>query len=187
MQIPIVQGEVMSLQRSAQQGERSAAPRLLHHQPISPRLRLAKLADQGHALDSMAQPKRRQQTGKTGARKKAEINESEPSGTNSELRNVDALESYASQVQPLAHICDACSSGYLTVLRTVHQPPCAGERLRRTSLYAIMRFAAVAMSARVSSAPSLKTRCLLGPYEAFSVCHVFSKHVGHVGLCCLVL
>jgi len=52
---------------------------------------------------------RRQQTGKTGARRKAEINESEPSGTNSEFSNVDDLESYSSQVQPLAHVCDACS------------------------------------------------------------------------------
>ena len=126
MQRPIVQGEVMSLQRSAQQGERSAAPRLLHHQPISPRLRLAKLADQGHALDSMAQPKRRQQTGKTGARKKAEINESEPSGTNSELSNVDALESYSSQVQPLAHVCDACSSGCWLCVRCLCQLPGKG-------------------------------------------------------------
>ena len=48
-------------------------------------------------------------TGKKGARKKAEINESESSGTNSELSNVDDLESYSSQVQPLAHVCGACS------------------------------------------------------------------------------
>ncbi len=52
---------------------------------------------------------RRQQTGKTGARKKAEINESEPSGTSSDFSNADDLQRYSSQVQPLAHVCDACS------------------------------------------------------------------------------
>ena len=51
----------------------------------------------------------RQQTGKKGARKKSEINESEPSGTNCELSNVDDPERYSSQVQPLAHVCGACS------------------------------------------------------------------------------
>jgi len=44
-----------------------------------------------------------------GARKKAEINESEPSGTHNELSNVGGLEGHSSQVQPLPHVCGACS------------------------------------------------------------------------------
>ena len=50
---------------------------------------------------------RGQQTGKQGGKKKADITESEPSG--SELDNVDDLEEYFSQVQPLTHVCNACS------------------------------------------------------------------------------
>ncbi|DBA88583.1 TPA: hypothetical protein ACH3X1_004232 [Trebouxia sp. C0004] len=103
---PIVQGKVMSLPRSAQssqpkekaqQGE--GASRL-----PSPMHRLAKLADQGRA-----QPKQPGQGGSRlaereylrgymlvlCARKKAEINEPEPSG--SELGTVDDLEDYSSQ------------------------------------------------------------------------------------------
>ncbi|KAL0019901.1 hypothetical protein WJX77_004735 [Trebouxia sp. C0004] len=43
--------------------------------------------------------------------------------------------------------------------------PAAVNRLRRASLHAIMRSATVAMSVRVISAPSLKTRSLLRPDE----------------------
>jgi len=115
VQRPIVQSVVMSLQRSArssqprkklslaQQGE--GAPRLLHHQPKAQ----ASKAGRPRKGTTKAARTRRQQTGKKGARKKAEINESEPSGTNSEFNNVDDLESYSSQVQPLAHVCGACS------------------------------------------------------------------------------
>ena len=50
---------------------------------------------------------RGQQASKQGGKKKADITESEPSG--SELDNVDALEDNSSQVQPLTHVCNACS------------------------------------------------------------------------------
>ena len=50
---------------------------------------------------------RGQQASKQGGKKKADITESEPSG--SELDNVDALEDYSSQVQPLTRVCNACN------------------------------------------------------------------------------
>ncbi len=64
---------------------------------------LAKLADQERTTKAA----RTRQTGKKGTRKKAEINESEPSGN--ELGNVDDLEVHSSQVLPLGHVCGACS------------------------------------------------------------------------------
>ena len=91
----------------AQQGER--APRLLHHQPKAQ-------ASKAYRPRSCVRLKgmtkaartRRQQTGKTGARKKAEINESEPSGTNSELSNVDDLRvtqaSYSHWLMSVMHV-----------------------------------------------------------------------------------
>ncbi|DBA97317.1 TPA: hypothetical protein ACH3X1_015055 [Trebouxia sp. C0004] len=75
--------------------------------------RLAKLADQGRA-----QPKqpvtRRQHAGRKGARKKAEINESEPSG--SELGNVDEIEDTRARRktemgQPVCHN-EVCNSSH---------------------------------------------------------------------------
>jgi len=83
----------------------SKAPSSSAHQPKAQ----ASKAGRPRKGTTKAARTRRQQTGKKGARKKAEINESEPSGTNSELSNVDYLESYSSQVQPLAHVCGACS------------------------------------------------------------------------------
>ena len=83
----------------------SKAPSSLAHQPKAQ----ASKAGRPRKGTTKAARTRRQQTGKKGARKKAEIHESEPSGTNSELNNVDDLESYSSQVQPLAHVCGACS------------------------------------------------------------------------------
>ena len=83
----------------------SKAPSSSAHQPKAQ----ASKAGRPRKGTTKAARTRRQQTGKKGARKKAEIHESEPSGTNSELNNVDDLESYSSQVQPLAHVCGACS------------------------------------------------------------------------------
>ncbi|DBA80551.1 TPA: hypothetical protein ACH3X1_007812 [Trebouxia sp. C0004] len=86
-QRPIVQGEVLSLQRSAQssqpkekaqQGEE--ASRLPHHQPN------AQASKEGHNQSSQD----KEAAGRKGARKKAEINESER--CDSELGNVDDLE-----------------------------------------------------------------------------------------------
>lgn len=117
-------GEVMSLQRSARQGERSAGRQGSKAPSSSAHLPKAQTSNAGRPRSCLgfngtikATRTQRQQTGKTGARKKAEINESEPSGTNSELSNVDALESYSSKVQPLAHVCDAGSSGCLLCVR----------------------------------------------------------------------
>ncbi|DBA98080.1 TPA: hypothetical protein ACH3X1_014702 [Trebouxia sp. C0004] len=77
MQRPIVQGKVMSLQRSAessqpkekaQQGE--GASRLPHHQPNAQ----ASKAGRPRKGTTKAARTRRQQAGRKGARKKAEIN-----------------------------------------------------------------------------------------------------------------